>query len=179
MFCGSIRPAISGSSLGSSGYHLPVHWDASVWKESSCHHLLQSLPLCAPKLPSRLFTLCLLHQSSAGCPITEPCAARVTNQCPQKAGWGQMLGLDSRFTAAPDGFRDNNAGNGCWISGACPSPKHMKGGKKRNKILKIGMKAAGWQTDKQKPLQSPDIQSLHMRAGTQPHPALRKRPRRW
>lgn len=30
MFCGSIRPAVSGSSLGSNGYHLPVHSDASM-----------------------------------------------------------------------------------------------------------------------------------------------------
>lgn len=45
------------------------------------------------------------------------------------------------------------------------------------------MNAASWQTDLfvkrvDKPLQSPDTPSLHMRAGPQVHSALRKRPRR-
>lgn len=37
------------------------------------------------------------------------------------------------------------------MSGACPSPKHLKGGilggKKINTKKKLGMKAAGWKTD--------------------------------
>lgn len=57
-------------------------------------------------------------------------------------------------------------------------PKTYEGWKENKLKKKKWMKAAGCQTDKQKPLQSPDIQSLHMKAGTQPHPALRNRPRR-
>lgn len=36
----------------------------------------------------------------------------ITNQCPKRTGWEKMLGWDLRFTAAPDGFRDNTAGRG-------------------------------------------------------------------
>lgn len=130
MFCGSIRPAISGCSLGSNGSHLPVHWDASVWREGSCHHLCNPcshVPSHVPSIQS-FYSPFYCTRAVPGCPITQPCAARVTNQRPEKTGWGQMLSLAWGLLQHLMDSDTALQGEGCWMSGACPSPKHLKGG---------------------------------------------------
>lgn len=109
-----------------------------------------------PDAPSS-FNSDLLHpvhciRAVPGCPITEPWlpGSQISAQKNQR----QRLDLDLRFTAAPDGFRDDTAGRWMLILRCLSIPKASEGWhlgwreKKDQKIKKKpGMKAAGWQTD--------------------------------